>query len=320
MEELRIDPEFQGKIPPLTDAEFEQLRENILSAGEVYEPLVTWNGVIVDGHNRWKVIQEHPELPWRSREMDFADKWAAFDWMCKNQLGRRNLTEAQRAYLIGKCYEARKRSHGAEQGGRGNQYTGAVSVQNANLPNGSRTPRTNEILGKELGVDPSTITRSEHYAHGIDAIRESDPETANAILTGKITPPKRDIRMIGKANETDRAEMIRQVAENKRVTPVSVPEKIEAEKPKAIQHGPTKDREAHNKIVEAIETLYDDKPIKFTLNDLYDEIRWNAESYIRLLSHTLEDHVQLIEAYKEEVKAYIAENVTMKIKEIEEAL
>jgi hypothetical protein len=312
MEELRIDPEFQGKIPPLTDAEFEQLRENILSAGEVYEPLVTWNGVIVDGHNRWKVIQEHPELPWRSRKMDFADKWAAFDWMYKNQLGRRNLTEAQRTYLVGKMYEARKKSYGGDR---------KSSMQNANLKsNNGRMIRTDETVAKELGINPSTVDRAAHFARGIDTIRETDPETANAILTGRITPPKQDIRMIGKANETDRAEMIRQVAENKRVTPVSVPEKIEAEKPKAIQYGPTKERETHNKIVEAIETLYDDKPIKFTINDLYDEIRWNAESYIRLLSHTLEDHGQLIEAYKEEVKAYIAENVTMKIKEIEEAL
>lgn len=312
MEELRIDPEFQGKIPPLTDAEFEQLRENILSAGEVYEPLVTWNGVIVDGHNRWKVIQEHPELPWRSRKMDFADKWAAFDWMYKNQLGRRNLTEAQRTYLVGKMYEARKKSYGGDR---------KSSMQNANLKsNNGRTIRTDETVAKELGINPSTVDRAAHFARGIDTIRETDPETANAILTGRITPPKQDIRMIGKANETDRAEMIRQVAENKRVTPVSVPEKIEAEKPKAIQYGPTKERETHNKIVEAIETLYDDKPIKFTINDLYDEIRWNAESYIRLLSHTLEDHGQLIKAYKEEVKAYIAENVTMKIKEIEEAL
>ena len=37
--ELKIDPEFRDKIPPLTDAEFEQLRENILADGEVYEPI-----------------------------------------------------------------------------------------------------------------------------------------------------------------------------------------------------------------------------------------------------------------------------------------
>lgn len=68
MEELRIDLEFQGKIPPLTEAEYKQLEENILDAGEVYEPIVTWNGTIVDGHNRYKIVTEHPEIKWRTRE------------------------------------------------------------------------------------------------------------------------------------------------------------------------------------------------------------------------------------------------------------
>ena len=85
---FKIDPEFRDKIPPLTDAEFEQLKENILRDGEIYEPICVWNGTIVDGHNRWKVVQEHREIPYKVREMDFADKWEAFDWMYRNQLGR----------------------------------------------------------------------------------------------------------------------------------------------------------------------------------------------------------------------------------------
>ena len=104
MRELRIDPEFRDKIPPLTDAEFEQLRENILKDGEVYEPICVWHGTIIDGHNRWKVIQENPEIPHRFKEMDFDDKWAAFEWMYRKQLGRRNLTDEQRTYMIGKMY------------------------------------------------------------------------------------------------------------------------------------------------------------------------------------------------------------------------
>ena len=48
--ELRIDPEFEKKIPPLTAEEFRQLEENILADGLVINPLIIWNGVIVDGH------------------------------------------------------------------------------------------------------------------------------------------------------------------------------------------------------------------------------------------------------------------------------
>ena len=52
---LTIDPEFAGKIPPLTDEELQQLEENILEDGRVINPLITWNGVIVDGHNRFRI-------------------------------------------------------------------------------------------------------------------------------------------------------------------------------------------------------------------------------------------------------------------------
>ena len=62
MVKLKIDPEFRDKIPALTEAEFEQLKENILSDGEVYEPIVTWNDTIVDGHNRWRIICENWEM------------------------------------------------------------------------------------------------------------------------------------------------------------------------------------------------------------------------------------------------------------------
>ena len=36
MIELKIDPEFRDKIPPLTDAEFEQLEENMDEATRAY--------------------------------------------------------------------------------------------------------------------------------------------------------------------------------------------------------------------------------------------------------------------------------------------
>ena len=93
---LKVDPEFQNKIPPLTEEEFRQLEENIMDAGEVYEPITVWNDTIIDGHNRYKIVLMHPGIRWRVREARFEDKWGAFDWMYKNQLGRRNLTEEQR--------------------------------------------------------------------------------------------------------------------------------------------------------------------------------------------------------------------------------
>ena len=52
--ELKIDPEFRDALPPLKESEYEILERGILSDGcEI--PLITWNGTVVDGHNRYKI-------------------------------------------------------------------------------------------------------------------------------------------------------------------------------------------------------------------------------------------------------------------------
>lgn len=42
--DIRIDPEFESKIPPLTNDELTRLEENILADGSVRDPLVLWQG------------------------------------------------------------------------------------------------------------------------------------------------------------------------------------------------------------------------------------------------------------------------------------
>ncbi|MFR9066569.1 MAG: hypothetical protein ACLVJH_06180 [Faecalibacterium prausnitzii] len=42
---LKIDPEFQGKIPPLTFEELNQLEANILRDGRIINPIIVWRGL-----------------------------------------------------------------------------------------------------------------------------------------------------------------------------------------------------------------------------------------------------------------------------------
>ena len=121
LQNLRIDPEFESKIPPLREEELKQLEENILADGMVINPLIVWNGIIVDGHNRFEILKEHPEIEYTILEKEFAGREEAIVWICKNQLGRRNLTPEQRRYLVGKQYEAEKRAHGGSRKMEGEQ-------------------------------------------------------------------------------------------------------------------------------------------------------------------------------------------------------
>ena len=96
--ELKIDPELRDYIPPLRDWEYESLRERIITEG-CLEPLVVWDGVIVDGHNRYKICHENG-IPFEYIEHSFEDKLQAKLWMAENQLGRRNLNPFQKCELV----------------------------------------------------------------------------------------------------------------------------------------------------------------------------------------------------------------------------
>ena len=61
MQNIIVDPEFQNKIPRLSEEEFSGLREDILADGYVRDPLTVWEetNTLLDGHNRWKIIAEN---------------------------------------------------------------------------------------------------------------------------------------------------------------------------------------------------------------------------------------------------------------------
>lgn len=286
--DFKIDPEFENKIPPIGEDEFRQLEENILTAREVYEPLVVWDGTLVDGHNRWKVIQKHPDitLKWSVRYMDFADKWAAFEWMYKNQLGRRNLTDEQRMYMIGKMYEARKKSIG---GNRGNQYTDLASAQNEHMAN----PRTCDQIAKEIGVGKETVKRSEKFSKGIDALREVSSEAADKVLNGKADITKAEVQAIGKMESEEVQETIKKI-----LNPPTDEEKRKQRKVGAkisrVSTETEEDRERMARIEAIVNDMYDPTTApEFTIDMLVEDIELNGQIYIELLTNTVADRKNL---------------------------
>lgn len=96
--------------------------------------------------------------------------------MCRNQLGRRNLTDEQKTVLIGEAYKAQKLSVGnhAERGTDG-KY---LSRQNDDLGGG----RTKNIVAKEFGVGAKTVERAEHFVDGLEAAEKVSPGIKDSIL------------------------------------------------------------------------------------------------------------------------------------------
>lgn len=103
---LQIDTEFQKLIPPLTNEEFAQLENNILNEG-CRDPICMWRGFIIDGHNRYKICHKHG-IEFKIVELHLTSREDVMSWICTNQLGRRNISEETRRYLIGKNMKPRK--------------------------------------------------------------------------------------------------------------------------------------------------------------------------------------------------------------------
>ena len=208
---LTIDPEFANKIPPLREEELEQLEENILADGVVINPLIVWDGVIVDGHNRYRILQKHPEIQFTTYEKKFTDRYAAIAWICKNQLGRRNLTPQQFKYLIGLQYEAEKCSSNYN----GNRFTSLDKSRCVQNEHTYQPERTAERIARENNLSGSYVRRAEHFAKGVDAAEKVAPGIKQEILTGNIKPTEKAVAAIAKAPPEERPALVQQLRQAK---------------------------------------------------------------------------------------------------------
>lgn len=216
--ELRIDPEFQSKIPPLTADELTRLHSSILFEGRLICPIVAWNGVIVDGHNRYKFIQCHPEIEYDVYEMDFENRNEAIAWICKNQLGRRNLTPEQKKYLMGKQYEAERQAWGGDRKSEEAQS----KYQNETL-----IADTGSRIAKENNVSRISVLRAYGFSSAVDLAEEAVPGIKDEILTGTIQATDTEIMKIAKAAPETRSALVEKLRQPK---PSKLP------KPRKQQH------------------------------------------------------------------------------------
>ena len=177
---LKIDPEFQSKIPPLQFEEEQQLEQNIITEGRLLNPIIVWNGYILDGHTRYRILKKHGFIKYEVEEIQLANRYEALAWICKNQLGRRNLSPERKKFLLGKEYESTKLAVGGQPG---NCNPVKRCAQNEHIVSEKRTC---ERIAKEHGVGHATVQRAEKYAKGIDAAEEAVPGAQEEILTGRI--------------------------------------------------------------------------------------------------------------------------------------
>ena len=129
---------------------------------------------------RYRILKKHGFIKFEVEEIQLANKYEALAWICKNQLGRRNLSPERKKFLLGKEYESTKLAVGGQPG---NCNKINRCDQNDHIDSEKRTC---ERIAVEHGVGSATVRRAEKYSQGIDAAEEAVPGAQEEILTGRI--------------------------------------------------------------------------------------------------------------------------------------
>ena len=158
-------PEMAELLPPLTGEQLAALEADILANGCYSPVIVNEDMVIVDGHNRQRLCEQHG-LPYQMAVFSFADLLEAKQWALDTQKGRRNLDK----WELGKIALRLKPDIEA----RARENMGTRTDLSATLPKGSEPVDTRRELADAVGLGERTMGKVMQIdEHAPAAVKEA---------------------------------------------------------------------------------------------------------------------------------------------------
>ena len=202
MLEFKIDQEF-AEVLPTSEQRYADLEAAVLKDGFFTDPFITWNGFIIDGHTRYRIMQNHPELDLKpyEKKMDgeFADRYAVIVWIATHQLSRRNidLNGFEWAEVHKKAYDAKK----MQEKFHGNQHTKSGEFESELTKDGetqrSHAGETATALAEKFGMkSPSAFKHSVRTANAMDEGDKIVPGFKDGLKSGSIKASKDAVESI----------------------------------------------------------------------------------------------------------------------------
>ena len=165
-------PELAELLPPLSGEQLAALEADLLKNG-CYSPIIVNEDlVIVDGHNRLRLCEEHG-LPYQMAVFAFEDLLEAKQWALDTQKGRRNLDKWELGKIALKLKpEIEARAKANQQTYHGNQYESGLS---ATLPEvHSASVDTRKELADSVGLGERTMGKVMQIdEHAPDPVKEA---------------------------------------------------------------------------------------------------------------------------------------------------
>lgn len=216
---LNIDDGFKNLIRPLQKSEYLQLEANLLADG-CRDPIISWNGFIIDGHNRYEICTKH-QIPYAVAEMEFDCREAVIAWICANQLGRRNITEETRKFLIGMQYESEKLAHNHKNSQGKNQYGVPEGMsryepfdQNKDVARIFSGHVTAQRIAEENNISNGTVQKYAIYTRALEAIGQKAPEIVPKILSGRCKISHKNVVELSQLTSDEIKKISRRIEKN----------------------------------------------------------------------------------------------------------
>lgn len=165
-------PEMAELLPPLTGEQLAALEADILKNGCYSPVIVNEDMVVIDGHNRQRLCEQHG-LPYQMAVFSFEDMLEAKQWALDTQKGRRNLDKwelGKIALRLKPDIEARAR---ANQSAAGGDKFGEKPLS-ATLPEAVSSVDTRRELADTVGLGERTMGKVMQIdEHAPTAVKEA---------------------------------------------------------------------------------------------------------------------------------------------------
>ncbi len=167
-------PEMAELLPPLTGEQLAALEADLLKNGCYSPVIVNEDMVIIDGHNRQRLCEQHG-LPYQMAVFSFESMLEAKQWALDTQKGRRNLDKwelGKIALRLKPDIEARAREN--MSAGGGDQKSEGAKSGCANSQNPISPVNTTKELADAVGIGHQTMSRVMQIdEHAPTAVKEA---------------------------------------------------------------------------------------------------------------------------------------------------
>jgi hypothetical protein len=173
---ITINPDYDRQVPKLSQQEYSSLKQDIHEYGQLYPIIVNQDGVVLDGHHRFRICEELGKEP-EYKVKEFKDDAEERLFVIKSNLAGkgRHLNKFRRTEL------ALKLKPDLKEIARRNESLGGKNKKKSTRRKGDRnlTPlgRVVDEIARMANVSRDTVTKVEKI---IESLEEEDIERLRA--------------------------------------------------------------------------------------------------------------------------------------------